>query len=65
MIKFKHKETGETISINKVRTYINDDGSKRNVDLSGKYDLSEYEEIKEDSNYSSIGFKKAPNDRLR
>ena len=42
MIQFKHKETGEVVRISKVRTYINDDGSKRNVDLAGEYDLSDY-----------------------
>ena len=64
MIRFKHKTTGEEIGISKVRTYINDDGSKRNVDLDGVYDLSEYEELKDSSDYSSILCKKALNDRL-
>jgi hypothetical protein len=65
MINFKHKKSGEVVSLSKVRTYINDDGSKRNVDLSGKYDLSEYEEVKEPSDYKTIGFTKAPNDIRR
>lgn len=64
MIRFRHKETGEEIAISKVRTYISDDGSKRNVDLDGVYDLSEYEELRDNSDYSSILCKKAPNDRL-
>ena len=63
MIRFKNKETGEVISISKVRTYINDDGSKRNVDPTGKYNLSDYEEVREDTNYQSILCTKAPNDR--
>ena len=63
MIQFKHKETGEVVRISKVRTYINDDGSKRNVDLAGEYDLSDYEEVREDTNYQSILCTKAPNER--
>ena len=65
MIKFRHRETNEEIFLQRVRTYINDDGSKRNVDLSGRYDLSMYEEVREDIDYKSIAFKKAPNDIRR
>jgi hypothetical protein len=64
MIRFKHKETGEIIELSRIRTYIKDDGSKYNVDVTMKYDLSEYEEIKEKTNYSSIYCAKAPNDKL-
>ena len=54
MIQFKNKKTGELITISRVRTYINDDGSKRNVDLSGEYNLSEYNQVFDDTNYSII-----------
>jgi hypothetical protein len=64
MIQFKHKKTGELITISRVRTYINDDGSKKNVDLSSKYDLNDYDQVIDDTNYSSIHCTKAPNDRL-
>lgn len=64
MIRFKHKETGEEIAISKVRTYINNDGYRRNVDLDGVYDLSEYNQLKDNTDYSSILCKKALNDRL-
>lgn len=64
MIQFKHKETGEVIQLSRVRTYINTDGTKYNVDVTGKYDLSSYEEVRENTDYSSILCTKAPNDRL-
>jgi hypothetical protein len=64
MIQFKHKETGEVIQLSRVRTYINADGTKYNVDVTNKYDLSHYEEVREDTNYSSILCTKAPNDRM-
>ena len=64
MIRFKHKETGEVIELSRVRTYINNDGTKYNVDVTSNYDLSDYEEIKEQTDYSSITCTKAPNDRL-
>ena len=60
MIKFKHKETGETINVSQVRTYVNSDGSKRNVDLTSKYDLDEYDEVKEKTDYKSIHCTQAP-----
>jgi len=63
MIRFKHKETGEIIELSRVRTYINNDGTKYNVDVTSNYDLSDYEEIKEQTDYSSIICTKAPNDR--
>jgi len=63
MIRFKHKETGEIISINRVRTYVNNDGTRYNVDPTHKYELSDYEEIKEDTDFGSILCTKAPNDR--
>jgi hypothetical protein len=63
MIRFKHKETGEVIELSRVRTYINNDGTKYNVDVTSNYDLSDYEEIKEQTDYSSIICTKAPNDR--
>ena len=40
MIRFKHKKSGDTIEVARVRTYINDDGSKYSIDLSSKYDLT-------------------------
>ena len=64
MIKFKHKSTGNVIELSRVRTYINADGSKVNVDPTMKYDLSEYDEIREETNFASIVCTKAPNDRL-
>ena len=64
MIRFKHKKSGDTIEVARVRTYINDDGSKYSIDLSSKYDLNDYEEIKDSTNYSSIYCTKSPNDRL-
>ena len=63
MIRFKHKETGEIIELSRVRTYINNDGTQYNVDVTSNYDLSDYEEIKEQTDYSSIICTKAPNDR--
>jgi len=64
MIRFKNKKTGEVIELSRVRTYINNDGSKTNVDPTHKYDLSEYDEIMEEVDYKSINMTKAPNDRL-
>lgn len=64
MIKFKHKETGETINVSQVRTYVNSDGSKRNVDLTSKYDLDKYDEVKEKTDYKSIHCTQAPNDKI-
>jgi hypothetical protein len=63
MIRFKHKKTGEIISLSRVRTYINNDGTKYSVDVTSKYDLSDYEKIKEQTDYSSITCAKALNDR--
>lgn len=64
MIRFKNKQTGDVIELSRVRTYINDDGSKINVDPTHKYDLSQYDEIRDEVDYKSINMKKAPNDRL-
>jgi hypothetical protein len=63
MIKFKHKGTGSVVELSRVRTYINADGSKTNIDPTFTHDLSEYEEIREETNFLSIACTKAINDR--
>ena len=64
MIRFKNKKTGEIIELSRIRTYLRDDGSRYNVDVTMKYDLDDYEEIREETNYSSIHCTKAPNDKM-
>ena len=64
MIQFKHKKTGEVIELSRVRTYVREDGTKYNVDVTMQYVLSEYDEIREATDYSSIHCTKAPNDKL-
>ena len=64
MIRFKNKKTGEIIELSRIRTYVRDDGSRYNVDVTMKYDLDDYEEIIEETNYSSIHCTKAPNDKM-
>jgi hypothetical protein len=64
MIRFKNKKTGEIIELSRIRTYVRDDGSRYNVDVTMKYDLDDYEEIREETNYSSIHCTKAPNDKM-
>jgi len=64
MIRFKNKKTGEIIELSRIRTYVRDDGSRYNVDVTMKYDLDDYEEIREETNYSSIHCTKAPNDKI-
>ena len=64
MIRFKNQKTGEIIELSRIRTYVRDDGSRYNVDVTMKYDLDDYEEIREETNYSSIHCTKAPNDKM-
>lgn len=64
MIKFKHKDTGEEISLSHIRTYYKSDGTTYNVDVSSKYDLKDYIEIKHKGNYKAVNVTKAPNDRI-
>ena len=64
MIRFKNKKTGEIIELSRIRTYVRDDGSRYNVDVTMKYNLDDYEEIREETNYSSIHCTKAPNDKM-
>ena len=64
MIRFKNKKTGKIIELSRIRTYVRDDGSRYNVDVTMKYDLDDYEEIREETNYSSIHCTKAPNDKM-
>ena len=53
--KFKHKKTGEIVSVPRVRYYY--EPEERATDLSGKYDLTQYEYFSDDSEtatYSSV-----------
>ena len=61
-MKFTHKTTNKEISVNSVRTVIRD-GETVLIDLSGKYDLSEYNEVKGKTEYASIAIPRAVNDR--
>lgn len=60
---YTNTETGETKKVARVRTYINDDGTKRDVDLTTGEDItSEWELVIDGDHYSTIAVKKAGGD---
>lgn len=60
---YKNTETGETKKVARVRTYINDDGTKREVDLATGEEISaEWSIDTEGGNYKTITAKKSPTD---
>lgn len=60
--KFKHNETGEIISVARVRYFVED--GKPPMDLGGKYDLSQYTYFDDEptATYETIKTKKARTD---
>ena len=63
MPTFKNKETGETRVFARTRTYIYDDGSKKEIDLAtGQEIAKDWELVSHDTDYSSIAAKKSPTD---
>lgn len=62
-MEYRNKQTGEIISVGRLRTYINDDGTKREVDIATGKDLDEYERIVEtDKDFTSVRAKANPRD---
>ena len=59
---FKHKETGEIIRVARVRYFIEDGKSPQ--DLSGTYDLTDYEYFDEEptTSYETVRVTKGRND---
>ena len=63
MPRYKNKETGEIKSFSRTRTYINDDGSRREIDVATGEDITrDWELVSEATDYSSIATKKSPTD---
>lgn len=62
-MEYKHRTTGEVITVGRLRTYINDDGTKREVDIATGKDLDDYERIVEtDKDFKNIKAKANPRD---
>ena len=62
-MEYKHRATGEVITVGRLRTYINDDGTKREVDIATGKDLDDYERIVEtDKDFTSVRAKANPKD---
>ena len=63
MPNYKNRKTGEIKSFSRTRTYINDDGSKREIDITTGEDITkDWELVSEATDYSSVIAKKSPND---
>lgn len=63
MPTYINKKTGEKKSYNKTRTYINDDGTKREIDVAtGEEISSEWSLDTEGGDYKTIAAKKSPTD---
>lgn len=61
-MKFKHKTTGEEITVSRLAMKIVK-GEVVSYDKDGLYDLTDYTPIKELTDYSSVFIPKAPTDR--
>lgn len=60
---YKNKETGETRVYARTRTYVYDDGSKKEVDLSSGQEITkDWELVVESTDYKSVIAKKSPTD---
>ncbi|NCV17823.1 MAG: hypothetical protein EBW42_03350 [Rhodobacterales bacterium] len=60
---YKNKETGELCKFSRTRTYIYDDGSKKEIDLATGEDITANWELHtEETNYKTIAAKKSNND---
>ena len=63
MPTYINNETGEQRSYSKVRTYINDDGTKREVDLDTNQPIPEgFVLLSDSTDYKTITAKKSPTD---
>jgi len=63
MPTYKNKETGGVRVFSRTRTYINDDGTKREVDVTTGEDITlDWELVVEGSGYSNVTAKKSPKD---
>ena len=63
MPTYKNKETGDVRVFSRTRTYINDDGTKREVDVTTGEDITlDWELVVEGSGYSNVTAKKSPKD---
>ena len=63
MPTYINKKTGETKVYSRTRTYINDDGTKREVDLATGEEISaDWSIDTEGGNYKTITAKKSPTD---
>ena len=63
MPTYKHKETGELKVFSRTRTYINNDGTKYDVDVTSGENLTEsWDFVSTDGNYESVVTKKSPTD---
>jgi len=63
MPTYKNKETGAVRVFSRTRTYINDDGTKREVDVTTGEDITlDWELVVEGSGFSNVTAKKSPKD---
>ena len=63
MPTYKNKKTGELKVFRRTRTYINNDGSKYEIDVeSGENLTADWEYVSPEGNYESVVTKKSPTD---
>jgi hypothetical protein len=62
MAKFKHKKTGEEINV-KLRIILTDSGQVVYQDRDNRYDLKDYDEVKEEGDFTAVRVKANPKDK--
>lgn len=65
MPDFKHKKTGEVITVSKLRMIFKESGEVEHRDINGKYDLSKYDHVPIKTDFQSIRVVPNANDSFK